>query len=237
MKPLLSELDFVEGAMLLIDKPYGVTSFGVVNQLKKWTKAKIGHAGTLDPLASGLMICCTGKWTKKLQDLTGKDKKYTASICLGATTPTYDLESLPENFKPIAAIKNEDVEACVKSFCGVIKQLPPIYSALKQDGVPLYKLARKGEKVIVKEREVTLYSIEIVEINFPTVVINIHCTSGTYIRSLAYDIGAMLGCGAYMSNLIRTEIAEYKLEDAYTMEEMIAHFGSQIQLRKIEPKI
>ncbi len=237
MKLDLSNLNFKEGALLLVHKPYGVTSFGIVEQLKKWTKAKIGHAGTLDPLASGLMICCTGTWTKKLHALTGKDKKYIATIQLGATTPTYDLESMPENNKPTEHITTKDIELCLEKFRGALEQLPPIHSAIKQEGVAIYKLARKGVDVVVKPRQVTIYSIEIVSVQVPVITLNIHCSSGTYIRSMAHDIGETLGCGGYLKNLERTHIADYDLKDSYSMQEMISFFGSSMQLRKIEPKI
>lgn len=229
-------MDFASGEMLLIDKPYGNTSFGIVAQLKKWTKAKIGHAGTLDPLASGLVICCTGKSTKLLTGLIGLDKEYTGSFCLGYTTPTYDLESVPENPIDISHIKEEDIIAASKTFIGTIKQTPPIHSAIKQEGKPVYELARQGKEVELKSRSITIESFEITRITLPEVFFKVRCSSGTYLRTLAFDMGKTLACGAFLSSLRRTQIGEHRIEDAYTLEEMRAYFGTSMNLKRIEPK-
>ncbi len=237
MKKSLEDLQVLEGEMLLIDKPYGWTSFGVVTQVKKWTKAKIGHAGTLDPLASGLVICCTGKMTKKLTELLGLKKEYTGIIHLGATTPTYDLESVPENPKDCNHLTTELIEEARRTFCGEIEQFPPIHSAIKQEGKPIYELARKGKEVIMKSRKVQIEEFEITEIKLPEIHFRIVCSSGTYIRSLAHDFGAALGCGGYLQALRRTAIGEHRIEDAYTMEEMSAYYGSMMNARIILPKV
>lgn len=229
-------MNFEEGEMLLIDKPYSVTSFGIVAQLKKWTKAKIGHAGTLDPLASGLMILCTGRWTKKLTELTGMDKEYTGIIHLGATTPSYDLETLPENFQDISHITEAEIIAATENFKGLITQFPPIHSALKVDGKPMYKLARKGVEVEMKSRQVMIHAFDITKIDGPEVHFRIHCNSGTYIRSMAFDFGQVLGCGGYLQQLCRTKIGPYALEDAWDLDSMRAHFGSAMNLKQILPR-
>ncbi len=236
MKKSLDSLDHQEGAMILIDKPYGWTSFGVVAQLKKWTKAKIGHAGTLDPLASGLVICCTGKWTKKLTALLGLKKEYTGIIRLGETTPTFDLESVPENKQASEHITAEQIHQLAQQFTGDIEQFPPIHSAIKQEGKPVYELARKGQEVIMKSRRVTISRFDITHIDGNDIHFLIECSSGTYIRSIANDFGASLGCGAYLKALRRTAIGEYRIENAYTLDEMSAFYGSSMNARIILPK-
>ncbi|MBU3676909.1 MAG: tRNA pseudouridine(55) synthase TruB [Chitinophagaceae bacterium] len=223
--------------MLLIDKPYGWTSFAVVAQLKRWTKAKIGHAGTLDPLASGLMICCTGKKTKLLGNLLGLPKEYTGIIRLGATTPTYDLESEPVP-SGVSTLPNEAaIRAQAVAMTGELTQFPPIHSALKQDGKPLYELARKGVDITVKLRTVQISAFDITAIQGPEVHFRITCSSGTYIRSMANDFGAALGCGGFLQALCRTAIGEYRLEEAYTIDEMAAHYGSKFNAKIIVPKV
>ena len=237
MKKNLASCNFIEGEMILMDKPYGWTSFGVVTQIKKWTRAKIGHAGTLDPLASGLVICCTGKLIKKLTDLLGQKKEYTGIIHLGATTPTYDLESFPTDEKDYSMVTPSLLESVRKTFIGDITQFPPIHSAVKQEGKPVYELARKGKEVIMKSRVVHIEAFEITKLQLPEVHFRIVCGSGTYIRSLANDVGAALGCGAYLQALRRTAIGEYRIEDAYTIEEMSTYFGSTMQAKIIVPKV
>ena len=237
MKKQLSALSYADGEMILVDKPYGWSSFGVVTQLKKWTHAKIGHAGTLDPLASGLVICCTGKFTKKLTALIGLDKEYTGIIRIGETTPTYDLESLPENKLDISHITEEMILQAVEKFKGEITQFPPIHSAIKQAGKPVYELAREGKEVIMKSRQVMIHAFEITKIALPEIHFRIACGSGTYIRSMAFDLGAALGVGGFLQALRRTKIGEYCIEDAYTMEEMTAFFGTNMNIREISPKV
>ncbi|MFZ4753104.1 MAG: tRNA pseudouridine(55) synthase TruB [Chitinophagaceae bacterium] len=236
-KQALEQIPFLEGATLLIDKPYGWTSFAVVAQLKKWTKAKIGHAGTLDPLASGLVICCTGKSTKTLGQLMGLDKEYTGIIRLGATTPTYDLESAPENIQSALNYQEEELLAIRDTFLGNIEQFPPIHSAIKQDGKPIYEKARKGEEIVVKKRQVMIHSFELEKINLPELHFRIRCSSGTYIRSMAHDFGQKLGCGAFLQALRRTAIGDFHIDAAYTIAEMGQHFGSVMNARIILPKV
>lgn len=257
MKQTLNHTNFAEGSMLLIDKPLGITSFGLVFQIKNWLnnkgfreemlakgvvlsgkkgRIKVGHAGTLDPLASGLMIVCTGKWTKRINEFMGMDKTYTGSFHLGATTPTYDRESLPENIQSAAHIRPEDLESVKEQFMGDIKQLPPAYSAIKQDGKALYTLAREGKEIKLNPRCMTIHSLELTYSHLPEVHFTVRCSSGTYIRSLAHDIGQALGCGAYLSSLCRTEIGDFKLKDSYSLPEMIEHFGTSAKLKVIEAK-
>jgi len=237
MKKSLTELNHTEGETLLTDKPYGWTSFAVVAQLKKWTKAKIGHAGTLDPLATGLVICCTGKSTKKLTALLGLKKEYTGIIRIGAVTPTYDLESMPQDEKDFSNITPEQIEESRQGFLGEIEQFPPIHSAIKQEGKPVYELAREGKEVIMKSRQVTIEEFELTKIALPEIHFRIVCTSGTYIRSIANDFGARLGCGGFLQALRRTAIGEHRIEDAYTIPEMGEHFGSIMNAKIIVPKV
>ncbi len=213
---------FEEGKMLLIDKPLHWTSFDVVRKVGLLLKIrKVGHAGTLDPLATGLLILCTGKFTKKINEYMAQEKEYTGSFTLGAVTPTYDLESLPENPKDYAEISLEKINETVKKFRGEIDQVPPAYSALKKKGVPMYELARRGEEVNLKPRKVNIQSFEIISVELPLVYFKITCSTGTYIRSIAHDFGQELGCGAYLSELRRTAIGEMNIKDAMTMDGFI----------------
>lgn len=180
---------------------------------------KVGHAGTLDPLATGLLILCTGKFTKKINEYMAREKEYIGTITLGATTPTFDLESEPENFRDISSITPAKIESARVQFIGPIDQLPPIYSAIKQQGKPVYLAARKGIEVIMTTRPVTIKEFEILGINLPAIEFRVVCTTGTYIRSLANDFGACLGCGGYLSKLCRTRIGEFQLENAMRIEE------------------
>jgi tRNA pseudouridine55 synthase len=209
---------FEQGQLVLIDKPFEWTSFDVVRKIRYLTKTKkVGHAGTLDPLATGLLIVCTGKFTKKINEYMGQEKEYTGSITLGATTPTYDLESEPENFKPVA-ITEEQVKEATKFFTGNIFQTPPIHSAIKKEGQRAYELARRGIDIKLEPRPVTISEFEITKIDLPKVEFRVVCSTGTYIRSLANDFGEKLGCGGYLSGLCRTRIGEFLLEDALTIE-------------------
>lgn len=211
---------FAEGKVLLIDKPLHWTSFDVVRKLRSLIQIKkIGHAGTLDPLATGLLIVCTGKFTKKINEFMAQEKEYTGSITLGAVTPTYDLESEPEQQKDVSHITEEMLHVATEKFIGDIQQLPPMFSAIKKDGVALYELARRGEEVELKPRSINIHSFEITKIEMPIVYFKVICSTGTYIRSLANDYGAALGCGGYLSSLCRTRIGEFKNEDADTMED------------------
>jgi len=215
------QLPYVEGKVILIDKPVHWTSFDVIRKLRSILQIKkIGHAGTLDPLATGLLIVCTGQFTKKINEYMAAEKEYTGSITLGAVTPTYDKESVPEQEKDYSFVTAELLQASTKQFIGSIEQMPPIYSAIKKDGVALYELARRGVDVELKARAVNIQSFELTTIELPLVHFKVVCSTGTYIRSLANDFGAALGCGAYLSNLRRTRIGEFKVDDAISMEEL-----------------
>ena len=210
---------FAEGRAMLIDKPLHWTSFDVVRKIRGMVKTKkVGHAGTLDPLATGLLIVCTGKYTKKINEYMAQEKEYTGAITLGATTPTFDLESDPENFKDCTGVTPEILEQVVKTFTGLIQQVPPIHSAIKKDGKRVYELARMGREVKLDPRPVTIHAFEITGFSLPVVQFRVVCSTGTYIRSLANDVGAALGCGGYLSCLCRTRIGEFRLEQAMTME-------------------
>ncbi len=214
--------NFQEGEYLLINKPYEWTSFDVVKKLKYSLRIKkIGHAGTLDPLATGLLILCTGKMTKQIDSYQAQEKEYTGELVLGATTPSVDLETEINATFDISHITEELLFEKVKQFTGDIEQVPPMFSAIKINGERVYKKARKGEEVIIKARKITVSVFEFTKINFPKVEFRIVCSKGTYIRSLVRDLGQALDSGAYMSALTRTRIGEFKLEDAYDVNDFI----------------
>ena len=218
---------YEQGRVLLIDKPYDWTSFDVVRKVRGMLKIrKIGHAGTLDPLASGLLILCTGKFTKKINEYMAAEKEYIGSFTLGATTPTYDLESEPENFLTYEHLTRKQLEEATAPFTGDILQTPPMHSAIKKDGKRVYKLARQGKEVELEPRAVTIKEFSIVKVELPVVHFKIVCTTGTYIRSIANDYGKMLGCGAYLSGLVRTRIGTFQLEDALSLEQLTEHIKS-----------
>lgn len=225
MKNLPGITELKEGAMLLIDKPYKLTSFAAINKIKHTAKVKIGHAGTLDPLATGLLICCTGKFTKQITNYQRLPKEYTGIFHLGATTPTYDLEGEPEDFKEYRHLSDADILKATEPFTGEIMQIPPIHSAIKKDGKRAYELARKGEEIVLNARPVVIYAFELTKIELPEVHFRIACSTGTYIRSLAHDYGQALGCGAYLSALRRTKIGEYNVEDAPGVEEWVEYLS------------
>lgn len=215
----MSSNSFEEGKVLLINKPLHWTSFDVVRKIRNRIKIKkVGHAGTLDPLATGLLIVCTGKFTKKINEYMAQEKEYTGTITLGATTPTFDLESEPENFKPLDNITPEKIFAATASFTGEIQQVPPAHSAIKKDGKPVYLLARKGKDVQLEPRTIHIKEFAITNIEMPLVYFKVTCSTGTYIRSLANDFGAALGCGGHLSSLCRTRIGNYTIEASQTME-------------------
>jgi len=229
----MTKEDFLEGQVLLINKPLGWTSFQAVNSLK-WNirkkfelkKIKIGHAGTLDPLATGLLLICTGKFTKTINELQGQEKEYTGTITLGGTTPSFDLETeINENF-PIDHITDEMIYTTTAQFIGDIEQVPPVFSALKKDGKRLYEYAREGKEVEIKKRAVTITEFEITQIELPKVHFRVVCSKGTYIRSLANDFGKALRSGAHLSSLKRTKIGDYNVNKAMTPEE----FGKLLQI-------
>jgi tRNA pseudouridine55 synthase len=212
--------NFEEGRVLLIDKPLRWTSFDVIRKIRNLIRIKkVGHAGTLDPLATGLLIVCTGKFTKKINEYMAKEKEYTGTFTLGATTPTYDLESEPENFKPVSGITDDEIKKATAPFTGEIMQVPPAHSAIQVGGKRMYELARQGKEVKIDPRKVTVSEFEITRIEMPLVYFRVVCSTGTYIRSLANDFGETLGCGAHLSSLCRTRIGEFSNEDAMTMEQ------------------
>jgi tRNA pseudouridine55 synthase len=215
---------FEEGQLLLINKPLHWTSFDAVKKIRNLVGVKkVGHAGTLDPLATGLLIICTGKFTKKINEYMAQEKEYTGTFTLGATTPTYDLESEPEDFKPFEHLTEAEINNAVLKFTGEIMQVPPIHSAIKVEGRRVYELARKGEKVILEPRKIFIKEFLISKIDpvvtgLPIIHFRVICSTGTYIRSLANDFGRELGCGAYLSSLCRTRIGSFRLEEAMTIE-------------------
>nr|WP_321406535.1 tRNA pseudouridine(55) synthase TruB [uncultured Carboxylicivirga sp.] len=227
---------FQAGQVLLIDKPLEWTSFDVVNKirysLKRYLnikKIKVGHAGTLDPLATGLVVVCTGKATKQIEQFSGLDKQYIADVELGSTTPTYDKESDPDAVYSWEHITEELVSEKLELFKGDIEQMPPIYSALKINGVKAYDLARKGKDVELKARRINISKLELLEFNEKHLRLDVSCSKGTYIRSLAYDLGVALHSGAHLSGLIRTRIGDYQLKDAisiFDFEKKLASFAT-----------
>ncbi|NOZ46773.1 MAG: tRNA pseudouridine(55) synthase TruB [Chlorobi bacterium] len=221
------EFDFKNGEVLLINKPFEWTSFDVVNKIrylikKRYNikKIKVGHAGTLDPLATGLMIVCTGKATKKIQDFTNYDKEYIAEIKFGATTPSFDLETEVDKTYPYNHINEKELLNILKNkFIGKINQIPPIFSAKKINGVRAYEYARKGENIELKPSLVEIKSIEILNINLPFVTLLIKCSKGMYVRSLIRDIGFSLKSGAHLTKLERTSVGEFKIENTFTISQ------------------
>ncbi|MDN5199994.1 tRNA pseudouridine(55) synthase TruB [Fulvivirgaceae bacterium BMA10] len=217
--------NFNEGETILIDKPYQWTSFDVVKKLRYALKIKkIGHAGTLDPLATGLLIICTGKMTKQIEKYQAQEKEYEGKLILGQITPSIDLETEIIETKDISHIEPEDILNCSKQFVGEIEQIPPAFSAIKLDGQRAYKKARKGIELALKPRTVFIKEFTITNIKLPEISFRVVCSKGTYIRSLVRDFGNSLQVGAYMSELTRTRIGEYKLSSAYTLEEFIEQY-------------
>ena len=230
-KPILKVLvPYLEGKVLLVDKPLRWTSFDIVKKVRILTRViKIGHAGTLDPLATGLLIICTGSFTKQINNYMGLSKEYVGTMVLGATTPTYDLESEPENFKSVDHLTKEEIEKATLPFVGEILQMPPQHSAIKKDGKRLYESARKGIEVKVDPRKVTIESFEITKIELPTIEFKVVCSTGTYIRSLVKDFGEALEVGAYMSSLRRTRIGEFNVEDAKVWQDIEAEVNTLLE--------
>jgi tRNA pseudouridine55 synthase len=209
---------FEEGQVLLINKPLGWTSADVVKKIRNRVHAKVGHAGTLDPLATGLLILCTGKFTKKINEYMSQEKEYTGTITLGATTASYDLETIPENLKDFNQVDQAVLLEASKKFTGEIIQVPPIYSAIKKNGERSYDLARQGRAVALEGRKIFIKEFEMHIQELPFISFRVVCSTGTYIRSLANDVGQSLGCGAYLSSLCRTRIGNYHLENAVDPE-------------------
>ena len=217
--------DFQNGQVLLVDKPLEWTSFQVVNKIhwlirKQYNikKIKVGHAGTLDPLAKGLLLICTGKKTKQIQELMDADKTYIGTICLGATTTSYDLETEVIPHANPSLVTEQQLKIASKQFLGHIQQKPPIFSAIKQKGKRLYEHARAGEQVNIQSREVIVHEFEITKINLPEVAFRIRCGKGTYIRSIANDFGEVLGVGGYLKSLCRTAIGKHTLVDSMSID-------------------
>ena len=224
--------DYKNGQVLLIDKPLEWTSFQVVNKLR-WhirkrfdiKKIKVGHAGTLDPLATGLLIICTGKQTKQINTYQGQIKEYTGTITIGATTPSYDLETEINETFSTDHITKELIHETTKQFIGTIQQKPPIFSAIKKEGKRLYELARKGETTEIKSREITINEFEITKVENNKVDFRVVCSKGTYIRSLAYDFGIALNSGAHLSALRRTKIGDFSVEKATSIDDFITNLN------------
>ncbi len=229
-KPVHPSIEpYLEGKVLLIDKPLHWTSFDAVKKVRILTGiSKVGHAGTLDPLATGLLIICTGKFTKKINEYMGMEKEYTGSFTLGAVTPTYDKESEATDHKDISHLTADMIHAATKPFTGNILQVPPIHSAIKKEGKPVYLAARKGEDVVLEPRPVIIHEFEITSIQMPVVEFRVVCSTGTYIRSLANDFGKQLGVGAYLSKLCRTRIGNFPLTEAQSLQQ----FEEEIKLLK-----
>ena len=217
----MNELSIKEGGFLLINKPLRWTSFDVVKRLRNISRIKkIGHAGTLDPLATGMLIVCYGKYTKKIEGIQSQKKAYTGTFVIGKTTPSFDLETEVDGTYPTEHITSAFLEEKINLFRGDIKQVPPQHSAVKVNGKRAYEHARKGETVELKIRDAHISKYEIDVTNFPEISFEIHCSKGTYIRSLARDLGIALDSGAYMSSLVRTSIGDYALENAVDMEDI-----------------
>lgn len=231
--------EYKEGQMLLIDKPLHWTSFQVVNKLRWVIKQhygikniKVGHAGTLDPLATGLLILCTGKFTKKIETYQAQQKEYTGTITLGGTTPSYDLETEIDEIFPTDHINEEMIYEATKKFLGEIDQKPPIFSAIKKEGKRLYELAREGKTTEIKSRKITISEFEITKIELPNVEFRVACSKGTYIRSLAYDFGKELNSGSHLSALRRTKIGDFTVANAITVAQFLENFGLELDVKK-----
>jgi tRNA pseudouridine55 synthase len=232
------KIDIEKGSVILINKPLEWTSFDVVNKIRyavikylrqhtpelfegRKYRPKVGHAGTLDPLASGLMIVCVGKETKNIDQYMGQEKEYTGSVFLGATRPSYDKETEIDQTFDTSHITEELIYKAVQQFLGEIDQVPPVFSAIKKDGKKAYQSAREGEAIILESRKIVIKEFEITKIEMPLVHFRIVCSKGTYIRSIAYDFGKALNSGAYLESLCRTRIGEFKLENAWSVQDFV----------------
>ncbi|GGG56001.1 tRNA pseudouridine(55) synthase TruB [Hymenobacter glacieicola] len=219
----LPAFDFEAGEVLLVDKPLTWSSFDVVRKVKNTLRIKkIGHAGTLDPLATGLLILCTGKKTKEIDQIQAQEKEYTGTFRLGQTTPSFDLETPVDQELPYQQLTEEQLRAALLPFIGLIEQTPPLFSAVKINGERAYEVARRGGEAEIKSKQITIRAFELTRIALPEVDFRVVCSKGTYIRSLARDYGAALGSGAHLTKLVRTRIGEYRLADALTMEALQA---------------
>lgn len=222
--------EYLEGKVLLVDKPLGWTSFQAVNKIKRTLishldlpkRFKIGHAGTLDPLATGLLVICTGKFTKRIDQFQAEEKEYTGSIILGATTPSYDLETEIDERFDLSGITDEAIQQTTERFIGPIAQFPPAHSAIRMGGERVYEKARRGENVEMKARSVTISAFEITRVELPAVHFRVVCSKGTYIRSLAHDFGRALGIGAHLGSLCRTRSGSFTVTEAWTLDDLVA---------------
>lgn len=228
--------DFQKGEVLLFDKPLGWTSFDLVRKVRnslsrklKVKKLKVGHAGTLDPLASGLMVLCTGGATKQIDALQAEEKEYIATLKIGATTPSYDLETEEDERFATDHIDRELIEKTLRQFVGVTQQVPPVFSAVKVDGKRAYDYARKGSDLKLNPKEVVISSIELISLEMPQMVIRVTCGKGTYIRALARDLGEALGAGAYLTGLQRTRSGHFSVEEAFSIDEFLAYMNSEAE--------
>lgn len=219
-------MNFIEGEILVFNKPLTWTSFALVHRVRamicrklKVKKLKVGHAGTLDPLATGVMIICTGKATKRIEEFQYQTKEYIATLLVGATTPSFDLETKIDNVYPTEHIKKETVQQVLAQFVGSIRQVPPVFSAVKVDGKRAYEYARSGEEVEIKAKELVIDQIELIDYSLPKITIRVVCSKGTYIRALARDIGVALQSGAHLVALERTRIGEYRIENCLTLDD------------------
>jgi tRNA pseudouridine55 synthase len=227
-------IDLEKGGVILVKKPYEWTSFQAVNKIKvrlkhyfNTKKVKIGHAGTLDPLATGLLIVCVGKFTKKIEEYQAQEKEYTGTFYLGATTPCFDKEKEIDNYYPIDHITQEAIYKAAEAFLGEQDQIPPMFSALKVNGVRAYEFARDNKEIELKSRKITIKEFEITRIALPEVDFRIVCSKGTYIRSIARDFGFYLNSGAYLTALCRTRIGEYTLKQAQELEDIISEYENK----------
>jgi len=225
--------ELLEGKVFCFDKPLEWTSFQVVNKLRGWLKKetglkklKVGHAGTLDPLATGLLIICTGKKTKTISTIQNQDKVYEGCITLGATTPSFDLETPINQHFEYQHLTPEKILACAATFQGEIEQYPPLFSALKKEGKRLYEYAREGKEVSLSPRKIQLYEFDLTKIALPKLFFRVRCSKGTYIRSLAHDVGKALGSGAHLSELRRVQIGNYTVDDAFVLNPPPAKHGN-----------
>lgn len=219
--------NFIEGEVLLINKPYDWTSFDVIGNVRNYIKKsldvkkiKVGHAGTLDPLASGLLIVCTGKFTKKIDEYQAQEKEYTATFTIGATTQSHDLEKVIDKYYEYSYVTDEMIFETARKFIGTQEQIPPVFSAVKIDGKRAYDYARNEENVIIQPKTITISEIEVLKIELPEIQLRIVCSKGTYIRALARDFGEALNCGAYLSALCRTRIGNFYLKNALEIDEL-----------------
>lgn len=237
LQPEKKEFNFAEGELLLVNKPYEWTSFDVVGKLRnsfKPLKLKVGHAGTLDPLATGLLIICTGKMTKQIDTFQAEEKEYTGTMILGATTPSYDMETEPEQQFDTSNLLNDQIHNACKQFTGDIQQYPPAHSAIKIGGERLYEKARRGEEVELRLRSVTISEFEITRIELPEIDFRVICSKGTYIRSLVNDFGKALNNGAYLSKLTRTRSGNFRLEDAWEVPDLVSLIRAESGKQKAE---